>query len=332
MAGCIESILKGGEDVEILIVNDGSKDDTAKIADEYMAKYPTIIKAIHQENAGHGGAVNAGIANATGLFFKVVDSDDHLEEKAYMEMMESLRGFAKEAEAAALENREADIPDMVVANYVYDKVGEKHKKVMEYSRYFPEKQIFTWEEARKMRTGHYLLMHSIIYRTEVLHEVDLKLPEHTFYVDNIFAFKPFVAVEKLYYVNVNLYMYFIGRDDQSVQEDIMIKRIDQQYKVNNIMIEYMATVGEINPIVRKYMLNYLSIITAITSLLLIKINTKESLERKEALWNHIREVDAASYRAIRKSLLGRLMNRKSHLGRRVVLDGYAIAQKIYGFN
>lgn len=69
--------------MEILIVDDGSKDDTAAIADEYAEKYPTIVKAIHQENGGHGEAVNAGIRNATGLYFKVVDSDDWVDWNAY---------------------------------------------------------------------------------------------------------------------------------------------------------------------------------------------------------------------------------------------------------
>ena len=81
MEKCIESLLKGGEDVEILVVNDGSSDRTAEIADAYAEKYPTIIKAVHQENGGHGEAVNAGIRNATGLYFKVVDSDDWVNEK-----------------------------------------------------------------------------------------------------------------------------------------------------------------------------------------------------------------------------------------------------------
>ena len=77
MRHCIESILPGGEDVEILIVDDGStKDNTAAIADEYQEKYPTIVRAIHLENGGHGEAVNAGNRNATGLYFKVMDSDD----------------------------------------------------------------------------------------------------------------------------------------------------------------------------------------------------------------------------------------------------------------
>ena len=70
--------------MEILIVDDGSKDDTAKIADEYAAKYPEIVKAIHQENGGHGEAVNTGLKNATGLYFKVVDSDDWVNKDAIL--------------------------------------------------------------------------------------------------------------------------------------------------------------------------------------------------------------------------------------------------------
>lgn len=87
MKNCIESLLPGGEDVEILIVDDGSKDGTAQIADEYQEKYPTIVKAIHKENGGHGSAVNAGIENATGLYFKVVDSDDWVKESAYKKIL-----------------------------------------------------------------------------------------------------------------------------------------------------------------------------------------------------------------------------------------------------
>ena len=80
---CMESLLVGGEDVEILIVDDGSTDRTAEMADAYAQKYPAIVKVIHKQNGGHGSAVNAGIAGATGQFFKVVDSDDWVKEEAY---------------------------------------------------------------------------------------------------------------------------------------------------------------------------------------------------------------------------------------------------------
>ena len=83
MRHCIETLLSAGEQAEIILVDDGSvKDDTPAICDEYAAKYPTIVKTIHQENGGHGEGVNQGIRNATGLYYKVVDSDDWLDTDA----------------------------------------------------------------------------------------------------------------------------------------------------------------------------------------------------------------------------------------------------------
>ena len=120
MRNCIESLLPGGEDVEILIVDDGSKDETPAIADEYEAKYPGIIRAIHQENGGHGEAVNAGLRNATGFFYKVVDSDDWVDAEAYQKILAFLKEAVKEEEPL----------DMLLSNYVYEKVGAKHKKVI----------------------------------------------------------------------------------------------------------------------------------------------------------------------------------------------------------
>ena len=132
MAKCVESLLKGGEDVEIIIVNDGSSDDTARIADEYATKYPTIVRAVHKENGGHGSAVNAGIENATGLFFKVVDSDDWVKEEAYMQILDTLRSLAGGEK----------VLDMLISNFVYEKVGENRHKVMRYKHALPQNQIF----------------------------------------------------------------------------------------------------------------------------------------------------------------------------------------------
>ena len=91
MRKCIESILPGGDDVEIIIVDDGStKDNTLEIAREYEAEYPSIVKAVHQENGGHGQAVNTGLSYATGRYFKVVDSDDWVDEKSYKRILKTL--------------------------------------------------------------------------------------------------------------------------------------------------------------------------------------------------------------------------------------------------
>ena len=108
MEKCIESLLTGGEDVEILVVDDGSKDRTAEIADAYAEKYPTIVRAIHQENGGHGEAVNAGIRNATGLYFKVVDSDDWVNEEAYSKILKTLEELTRGPQTVGLLRRFSD--------------------------------------------------------------------------------------------------------------------------------------------------------------------------------------------------------------------------------
>ena len=88
---CVDTILTGGEDVEILIINDGSTDNTAAIADEYAAKYPSIVRAIHKKNGGHGSAVNRGRDEATGLYYKVVDSDDWVNADALNTLLDTIR-------------------------------------------------------------------------------------------------------------------------------------------------------------------------------------------------------------------------------------------------
>ena len=322
MRHCIESILPGGEDVEILIVDDGStKDNTAAIADEYQEKYPTIVRAIHQENGGHGEAVNAGIRNATGLYFKVVDSDDWVDADAYKKILDKLRELAGSDTTL----------DMLLANYVYEKEGAKHKKVMRQTG-FPVDQIFTWSDVRHFHKGHYILMHSVIYRTKLLRECRLELPKHTFYVDNIYVYKPLPHVRTMYYMDVDFYRYFIGRDDQSVNEQVMIGRIDQQIRVNKIMIDDVDIWKVQNPKCRKYMLNYLEIITVISAIMLIRSGTEENLEKKRELWGYIKEKDIALFHKLRRGIMGRTMNLPGKGGRKISVAAYRISQKVVGFN
>ena len=223
MEKSICSALTGGERVEIIIVDDGSSDNTLQIAKKYEEKFPNIVRVIHQENGGHGEAVNTGIKNATGLYFKVVDSDDCLGRKALEKVLNLLEEMV--AKDAGL--------DMLVSNFMYDKQGARHKKIMRYRSAMTPGKMLGWEDIHFGRT-QYLLMHSVIYRTKILRECGMELPKHTFYVDNIYVFQPLPYVKNIYYLDVCLYKYFIGRDDQSVHESVMIKRLDQQYRVTKL--------------------------------------------------------------------------------------------------
>ena len=227
MRHAVETLLVGGEDVEIIIVDDGSSDRTYEIGLELQEAHPGIVKVVHQENAGHGGAVNTGLKEATGLYFKVVDSDDWVKEEALLEALATLKGLV--ADSAA--------PDMFICNYVYEKVGDKKKRVIHYRNCMPQDCIFTWDDVSHFRTGQFILMHSVIYRTKLLKDCGLELPKHTFYVDNIYVYQPLPQVKTMYYKDLNLYRYFIGREDQSVNENNMLKRIDQQLLVTRTIID-----------------------------------------------------------------------------------------------
>lgn len=322
MRNCVDSLLEGGNLVEILIVDDGSKDDTAAIADEYAAKYPHIVKAIHQENGGHGEAVNTGIRNATGLYFKVVDSDDWVNKEAYLAILEKLREITGGPQTL----------DMMISNFVYEKQGAKRKKVMRYKNYMPVDQLFTWKEMGRMPIGKYILMHSVIYRTGLLRDCGLELPKHTFYVDNLFVYVPLPYVKNMYYLNVDFYRYFIGREDQSVNEKVMIQRIDQQIKVNKIMVETVDLWKLPNRRLRKYMFNYLEIITVVSTIMLIRSGTKENLEKKRELWRYLKEYDIRLFWHLRNGIMGQAMNLPGKGGRKISVAAYKISQKVVGFN
>jgi glycosyltransferase involved in cell wall biosynthesis len=321
MQKCIESILPGGEDVEIIIVDDGSKDRTAEIADDFARRFPSIVKAVHQENGGHGEAVNTGLAHATGLYFKVVDSDDWVDPDSYRQILDRLRELVAAGTSI----------DMFLANYVYEKEGAKHKKVMRQTG-FPTDRVFSWNDVRRFHKGHYILMHSVIYRTMLLRECGLRLPDHTFYVDNIYVYKPLPYVHTMYYMDVDFYRYFIGRDDQSVNEKVMISRIDQQIKVNKIMIEDVDLWKVPNLKCRRYMYNYLEIITVISTVMLLRSGTEENLEKKRKLWTYIKETDIRLFHKLRRGILGGTMNLPGKGGRKISVAAYRISQKIVGFN
>lgn len=322
MRNCIDSLLEGQDLVEIIIVDDGSKDNTAAIADEYAAKYPDIVKAVHQENGGHGEAVNTGLRNATGLYFKVVDSDDWVNKEAYLAILDKLREITGGPQTL----------DMMISNFVYEKQGAKRKKVMRYKSYMPENKIFTWKEMGRMPVGKYILMHSVIYRTGLLRDCGLELPKHTFYVDNLFVYQPLPHVQTMYYMDVNFYRYFIGREDQSVHEDVMIRRIDQQLFVNRIMIDTIAGAKNIEKNIRRYMLRYLDIIMAVSSIMLIRSGTEENLNKKRDLWKYLKNADIRIYRKLYMGILGRGVNLPGGSGRKIAVEIYKVVQKLYGFN
>ncbi len=318
MRRCLDSLLPGDEDVEILIVDDGSTDNTAAIADEYASRFPEVIRVIHQENGGHGEAINAGIISATGLYFKVIDSDDWIDPKSYAEILRRLRNLCNAG----------CMLDMLLCNTVYETEGAKHNTVMRYPHQLPMNQLFDWSDTGKLKTGKYILMHSVIYRTQILRDCHLSLPKHSFYVDNLYVFLPLPYVNIMYYMDVDFYHYTVNRKDQSVNEKMMIRHINQHIFINRIMMDAYDLKKISNLYLRRYMLDYLEFITVISTMVLVKPGDKENLEKKRALWTYLNEKDLWLFHTLRRHIRRRIVYLPGRKGHRPALSTYRISQKV----
>lgn len=242
LARALEDLDKFSDKIEVIIVNDGSKDRTAEIADA-LAEEKSYVKVIHQENRGHGGAINAGLKEARGEWFKVLDSDDRLDPQgleAFFEIIDNNMEIRRTCQ-------------MIVMDFVYEFLQRKnlfseknkrkyrHKKNWyldldgslyklkrkNYESMFHPNRISTWEDLKDEKL-ELILMHALIYKTRYLKMIELKLPEHVCYEDNIFVARPQMLLERFYYLPINLYRYFIGREEQSVSLKSILKNKEKQ--------------------------------------------------------------------------------------------------------
>lgn len=322
LSTAVHSALIGGERVEVLIVDDGSTDRTGQIGKEFEKQYPDIVRYIYKENGGHGDAVMCGLKEARGCYFKVLDSDDWFDEVSFKTMVDVLQQYMEDDH----------LLDMFIANYIYDKEGEHRKVVIDYKSAFPKDVVFGWNDTGRFRMGHNLLMHAVVYRTDLLRECGLQLPKHTFYVDNIFVYYPLPFVHRMYYMDLDLYHYKIGREDQSVNEKVMIGRIDQQLYVNRLMLKMHDLTAIENEKLQDYMAQFLAMILTVSSALLVRDGSEESLAKKEALWKDVHAHNEEMYQIIHKQILTKIVEKDSWTMNKIIEKGYALAQRIYHFN
>ena len=321
MARCVDTLLTGGDRVEIILVDDGSVDNTGAIADRYAAEHPDIVKVIHQPNQGHGSGVNAGLDNATGLYYKVVDSDDWLDTGNLERLLDQLEQWHSARTRV----------DLVVCNYVYDHLNEGRKKSMGYRNVFPDGVICGWEDTGRFGPSQYLIMHALIFRTQLLRDSGVRLPSHTFYVDNLFAYKPLPLVETICYLDMDLYHYFLGREDQSVNESVLMRRIDQQIKVNKLVAESVDLKKVRSRKLARYMTRNVSIMTSISSIHLLLIGTPEALQKRRELWEYMDRLDPLLYKKLRYHCLSSFTYLPGALGRWATLAGYRLARRVVQF-
>lgn len=270
MEKAINSLLKCNAKKEIILVNDGSEDDTLKIAEAYKNKYPEIIKVINQANKGPGGAINSGLKIAEGKYFKIVDSDDWLEEENLNSVLEILK---------------AQNIDVLFTNYILEK--DNSKKEVKYN--IPTNKKISWQKITELQKEDFILMHSMIVKTKMLKKGRFELPETIFYVDNLFVFFVLQHMKKIIYLNIPLYHYTIGRDDQTVNKNIMLSKIDDLISVIELMIKNCDLKNMRNENLKRYVKDYIEFIINIAIKHLEDINTQiadNKIERLKESWNY----------------------------------------------
>ncbi len=320
MEKCIESILPGRDRVEIIIIDDGSRDNTGAIADRYAEKYPDDIKVIHQENGGHGEGINQGLRHASGRYFKTVDSDDWLNED-FSRFLDTLEEVDNNGGV-----------DLFVTNYYYEHADGKGNRSINFSNALPEGRIFVWKETRPFRMDQILMIHACTFRTDLLRETGLEMPKHVFYEDNYMIYGNLQNTERLYYLNTDLYRYYIGREGQSVQEDVMKKRYNHQLKIAELCFRACHLGNIEDKRKRNYMRHEMFIMFGI-AVLFARLNKNEQCDRElEQMWENCRAFDREWADYFRYRTLLRLICIPGRAGAGFVSFIYHAAHRIVRFN
>ncbi len=319
---CLDTLVLSGDEVEVLVVNDGSTDETLGVAQAYEERYPDIVVAIDQVNRNWGGAVNHALERASGAYFYVVDSDDWLDCRVLDEVLGRLREL--EASAGGV--------DLFVVNYIYNRVEDATRHTIHYRKLIPADAVVGWDDLNIPKVDQYLMIHSMVYRTRVVRESGLVLPEGMSYMDSLLMLKPLRFVKTLYYHDCDLYWYTIGREGQSIEPEVLKRHIGDQLCATKWAIDGFdfEKLQEISPRLASCSLRYLSAMMTVSSIHLYQINTPESIEDSKKLWEYVRKSDPVLYRRLHASFAG-LVARKTAPGRFAAKFGYNVAAKIFKF-
>lgn len=221
---CLDSLLKCKcfDNLDIIVVNDGSKDGTKQVAEQYESKYPQSIRVVNKENGGHGSTINTSIKNAVGKYYKILDSDDWVSSDGLDHLVEFLNLH--------------DV-DMVLNQYEeVDYNDHSKKKLMDPNQDgIPNNVVHQVGELTKATV---LFMHSLTFSTKVMQDMGSIIDEHCFYVDMEYCIFPLIHVKSFACLDFPVYEYLLGSATQSMNMQNLINRRDQHLKVTKRIISF----------------------------------------------------------------------------------------------
>lgn len=227
---CLDSVLleEIADDLEVIAVNDGSTDGSLPILREYQARCPEMLILIDKENGGHGSAVNAGLRAASGRYFRVLDSDDWFDSPCFLRYMKRLSSCSE---------------DLIVTPYTQEYSCSGTEISHDYA-WLRHDRVYTMAEIDWNETMDYFCLASSAWRTQLLRDSGLQLPEKCSYVDMEYNLWPIPLVNRFRFLDIPVYRYFLGRPEQSMHPALMLRQTPMHQKVLCRLIEYYAGLSE----------------------------------------------------------------------------------------
>ena len=219
---CLDSLLVPEEQMkhlEVLVVNDGSKDNSSAIAHEYQDKYPDTFRVIDKDNGHYGSCVNAALKIATGKYFRLVDADDWV----------NTSGLIKLIDLLSVHNEDAVFTKFSLQYLYKNKVKLCDVNGIEWKSYNLNKEIIPLA---------CLAMHGISFRLELLKDIHYIQTEGIAYTDTEFVYYPLCQAKSLVCLDIELYQYFIGRGEQTMARKSIVKNYGHFKRIFDNIWEY----------------------------------------------------------------------------------------------
>ena len=270
-------------DVELLMINDGSSDDTAQRIRQYMEKYPELIRLIDKENGGHGSVINKGIEEAAGKYFKVVDGDDWVDADNLLKLV----AFLKSSEA-----------DLVINPYI--SFGEISKKETLYGKMnLISGREYSIDEV--INKGMNLKIHTATYRTDILRKEGIRFSEKCFYEDFEYANFPLLYVKTVAYLDFPVYYYLTEQKTQSVDNQSTYKNVDMFVRVYADSEAFLQKHKSNNSLVMSYIHQRVMVFLRQTYNVFVKNYHMQGIERKiDSVDQAVKKVSLSNYKELSK--------------------------------
>lgn len=240
---CLDSlVVPNMDEVEVLVINDGSKDSSSAIAHEYQDKFPQTFRVIDKENGNYGSCINRGLKGATGKYVKVLDADDSFDNNSFGLFIECAKAI--------------DV-DLIITDYITVNEKDETTGFYDYNALFKmqDKSSFSFKDFVALASRCTLPMHCIAYNRRVFKDLNYYQIEGISYTDNQWAIEPMVNVNTVYYLHLALYKYFVGRPGQTMDPRVYTKSLPHRLKVFERLVFVWEQHGQKTASLNQYLSN-----------------------------------------------------------------------------